>query len=27
MFAQVLLQNLHFFYMLICHLGPPMRSH
>lgn len=27
MFAQVLLQNLHFFYMLICHLRPPMRSH
>ena len=27
MLAQVLLQGLHFLHMLICHDGPPMRSH
>ena len=27
MLAQVLLQDLHFFHMLICHDGPPMGYH
>jgi hypothetical protein len=27
MLAQVVLQSLHFLYMLICHNGPPMESH